>query len=172
MRVDVARVGALPRRAAALAAAACGVAGEPLPDPRDLLAVRPWRTLRGLARATVRDPRLRMVVERFATYAGADPRRAPAALAVAGYVEHAFGAWHVRGGIHEIVRALVRRLEALGGELELGTGVRDVVARDGRVRGVETAAGERRRRRRRVERRRAAGVAGRTRARRRSRATS
>ena len=95
-------------------------------DPRDLLRIKPWHTLRTLARATVRDPRLRMVVERFATYAGADPRRAPAVLAVAGYVEHAFGAWHPRGGIYEIVRALVRRLEALGGELRLGERVDDV----------------------------------------------
>jgi phytoene desaturase len=115
--------------------------GDPVPDPRDLVAVRPWRTLRGLARATVRDRRLRMVVERFATYGGADPRRAPAALAVAGYVEHAFGAWHVRGGIHELVRALVRRLEALGGELRLSTPVRALRVVDGRVRGVETDAG-------------------------------
>ena len=82
--------------------------GDPAPDPRDSLRVRPWMTLRDLARATCRDPRLRMVVERFATYAGADPRRAPAALAVAGYVEHAFGAWHVRGGLHRIVAALAR----------------------------------------------------------------
>src|SRR4051794_34945279 len=29
------------------------------PDPLDLLRVRPWHTLRTLARATVRDPRLR-----------------------------------------------------------------------------------------------------------------
>ena len=50
-----------------------------------------------------------MVIERFATYAGADPRRAPAALAVAGYVEHAFGAWHPRGGIDALVEALVAR---------------------------------------------------------------
>ena len=90
-------------------------------DPLDLLRIKPWHTLRTLARALIRDPRLRMVVERFATYAGADPRRAPAVLAVAGYVEHAFGAWHPRGGMHEIVRALVRRLEAAGGELRLGT---------------------------------------------------
>ena len=45
-----------------------------------------------------------MVIERFATYAGADPRRAPAALAVAGYVEHAWGAWHPRGGHHRVGR--------------------------------------------------------------------
>ena len=73
--------------------------GEPVPDPRDALRVRPWQTLRGLARSVTGDRRLQMVIERFATYAGADPRRAPAALAVAGYVEHAFGAWHPRGGM-------------------------------------------------------------------------
>ena len=55
------------------------VAGAARPDPRDFLRVRPWHTLRTLARAHARDPRLRMIVERFATYAGADPRRAPAA---------------------------------------------------------------------------------------------
>jgi phytoene desaturase len=111
-------------------------AGEPRPDPRDLVRVRPWWTLRDLARAHARDPRLRLVIERFATYAGADPRRAPAALAVAGWVEHAFGAWHPRGGVHELVRALVRRLEALGGELRLASPVERVLVRGGRARGV------------------------------------
>ena len=39
---------------------------------------------------------------------------------MAGYVEHAWGAWHPRGGLYALVEALVRRLEALGGELRLG----------------------------------------------------
>ena len=82
-----------------------------------------------------------MVIERFATYAGADPRRAPAALAVAGYVEHAFGAWHPRGGIYELVAALGRRLEALGGELRLGTPVERILMRAGRAAGVDAADG-------------------------------
>jgi phytoene desaturase len=116
-------------------------AGAAAPDPRDFLRVRPWHTLRTLARAQARDPRLRMVIERFATYAGADPRRAPAALAVAGYVEHAFGAWHVRGGIHRLVTALEGRLRALGGELRCDTRVDALLLSDGRARGVGTAAG-------------------------------
>ncbi|MEJ7797146.1 MAG: phytoene desaturase family protein [Solirubrobacteraceae bacterium] len=91
------------------------------PDPRDLLRVRPWHTLRSLAQATISDPRLQLVVERFATYAGADPRRAPAALALAGYVEHAFGAWHVRGGMYTLVEALVTALADAGGELRCDT---------------------------------------------------
>jgi phytoene desaturase len=98
----------------------------PRPSPLDLARVKPWWTLRRLARAHTADPRLQMVIERFATYAGADPRRAPAALAVAGYVEHAWGAWHPRGGLYALVEALVRRLEALGGELRLGTPVRRI----------------------------------------------
>jgi phytoene desaturase len=111
------------------------------PDPRDLLRVRPWHTLRGLARATVRDPRLRMVIERFATYAGADPRRAPAALAVAGYVEHAFGAWHVRGGLYRLVEALTERLAHLGADLRLDTRAVAIERRGSHVAGVLTAQG-------------------------------
>jgi len=116
-------------------------AGEQPPDPRDFLRVRPWHTLRTLARAHARDPRLRMIIERFATYAGADPRRAPAVLAVAGYVEHAFGAWHVRGGIYELVAAIEARLLALGGSLRYETRVDALLLSGSSVRGVSTARG-------------------------------
>src|SRR5215208_1488385 len=115
--------------------------GEPPPRLGDALRVKPWSTLRGLARAHARDPRLRMIIERFATYAGADPRRAPAVLALAGYVEHAFGAWHPRGGMYELVRALARRADALGVELRLGTRAERIDVRDGRARAVVTGDG-------------------------------
>jgi len=116
-------------------------AGAPAPDPRDFLRVRPWHTVSTLARAHARDPRLRLVIERFATYAGADPRRAPAALAVAGYVEHAFGAWHVRGGIHRLVEALQARLCELGGELRFEQRADALILSGRRVAGVSTPAG-------------------------------
>lgn len=112
--------------------------GEPMPDPRDALRLRPWATLRGLARSVTRDRRLQLIIERFATYAGADPRRAPAALATAGYLEHVFGAWHPRGGLYAVVEALVRRLEALEGELHLGRRVEAIEVTRGAVRGVHT----------------------------------
>src|SRR4051794_312698 len=115
--------------------------GDPALDPRDALRVQPWRTLSGLARATVRDRRLQTVVERFATYAGGDPPRTPAAFAVAGSVEHAFRAWHPHGGIHELVLAMARRLEALGGELRTGVRVEGLELRGGRARGLRTSAG-------------------------------
>ena len=115
--------------------------GEPAPDPRDGLRVKPWWTLAQLAAAHATDPRLRTIIERFGTYAGADPRRAPAALAVAGFVEHAFGAWHVRGGIHTIVDALVERLRELGGEVRFDTPVTGVLRDGRRATGFATTAG-------------------------------
>jgi phytoene desaturase len=115
--------------------------GQQLLSPVDLARARPWRTLRGLAKTHSRDPRLQWMIERFATHAGADPRRAPAALATAAYAEHAFGAWHVRGGLYSIVEALVRRLEQLGGELRLSTPARRVDASAGRVTAIETDEG-------------------------------
>lgn len=113
------------------------------PDPRALLAVRPWHTVRTLARGFARDPRLRLIIERSATYAGADPRRAPAALALAGYVEHAFGGWHVRGGIHAIVRALADRLERAGARVDYGVRVRELIRAEDRAAGVVTDDGDR-----------------------------
>ena len=45
-----------------------------------------------------------MFLDRYATYTGSDPRRAPAALAVIPYVEQTFGAWYVDGGLHLLGR--------------------------------------------------------------------
>jgi phytoene dehydrogenase-like protein len=84
-----------------------------------------------------------MVIERFATYAGADPVRAPAALAVAGYVEHAFGAWHVRGGLYAIVEALARRLQERGATLRTGARVVAIERAGARATGVVLEGGER-----------------------------
>ena len=53
---------------------------------------RPGRSLRGLGERYLSDPRLRTLLDRYATYTGSDPRRAPAALGVVPYVEQTFGA--------------------------------------------------------------------------------
>jgi phytoene desaturase len=113
--------------------------------PSDVATVAPWRTLRGLGDRHLVDPRLRMLLDRYATYTGSDPRRAPAALASVPWAEQAFGSWYVRGGLGRIATAMRDRLRALGGQLELGVEVtRVTTSPDGRVDGVELADGTRR----------------------------
>lgn len=117
---------------------------DPAPDLRDGMRVRPHQTLRGLARSLSPDPRMRQIIERFATYAGADPRRAPAVLALAGYVEHAFGVWYpgIDGGLHAIPQLLARQAQELGAVLHLSEPVREIRAEGGRVRSVRTTERE------------------------------
>jgi phytoene desaturase len=109
----------------------------------DLAAIAPGRSLRGLGRRYLRDPRLRTLLDRYATYTGADPRRAPAALAAIPYAELAFGGWYVRGGLHGIAAALLARCRALGAAVEFGAPVASVSVAGGRVDGVVLASGRR-----------------------------
>jgi len=97
----------------------------------DLAAVAPGRSLRGLGRRTLRDPRLRMLLDRYATYAGADPRRAPAALVAIAYAELHYGGWYVPGGLGRIADALLARAQAAGVTVHTGvsvTGISPVIA--------------------------------------------
>src|SRR5512135_56451 len=109
--------------------------------PYDLPVVAPGRSLRGLGAHYLRDPRLRMMLDRYATYTGSDPRRAPAALAVVPYVEQAFGAWYVPGGLHRLGLAVAARAVERGARLRLRTEVRAVTTSGGRVDGVRLADG-------------------------------
>jgi phytoene desaturase len=108
---------------------------------RDLAAIAPGRTLRGLGRRYLSDPRLRQLLDRYATYAGSDPRRAPAALAAIPYAELTYGGWYLRGGLATLADALLARCLDLGVRVELATAVAGVVTAGGRVSGVRLADG-------------------------------
>jgi phytoene desaturase len=107
----------------------------------DLVAIAPGRTLRGLGRHYLHDPRLRMLLDRYATYTGADPRRAPAALAAVPYAELHFGGWYLRGGLGGLGTALAGRCAELGVRIVTGSEVTRIETTDGRVSGVRIAAG-------------------------------
>ncbi len=83
-------------------------------SPRSLQTVAPWQTMRSLGTATLSDPRARMMLDRYATYTGSDPRRAPAALITIPFVEQTFGVWHIGGGLHTLATALYERCLQLG----------------------------------------------------------
>ncbi len=111
--------------------------------PRHVAAIAPFDTLRGFGRRHLRDPRLRLLLDRYATYTGSDPRRAPAALAVIPYVEHTFGAWHVEGGVRRLVDAVAERARGAGAEIRTGADVTEIVTDRRGVTGVRLADGER-----------------------------
>jgi phytoene desaturase len=106
---------------------------------RSLRTVAPWQTLRGLGRATLQDPRARMILDRYATYTGSDPRACPAALVTIPFVEQTFGIWHIGGGLHTLSTALHLRCEELGVEFRFDTAVEQIVTTTEGVTGVIAA---------------------------------
>ncbi|MEU4691178.1 phytoene desaturase family protein [Actinoplanes sp. NPDC023714] len=107
----------------------------------DLAAIAPGRSLRSLGRAYLRDPRLRMLLDRYATYTGSDPRRAPAALAAIPYAELTHGGWYLPGGLGTLGEALHARCADAGVRVKLSSPVTGIEA-DRSVRGVRLASGE------------------------------
>ncbi|WP_151479179.1 phytoene desaturase family protein [Streptomyces albicerus] len=116
---------------------------EPYPAPRQrrLLRTRTARTLAEVGAWELADPRLAALLESHALAYGLDPRVAPASAAVLPYMEHAFGAWYVRGGIRELARAVYERCLARRVEFDFGAEVVSVTEKDGRAAGLELRDG-------------------------------
>jgi phytoene desaturase len=109
---------------------------------RDVAAIAPWQSLRALGWRYLRDPRLRMMLDRYATYTGADPRRAPAALAAIPYAELTFGGWYVSGGLGSIASALAGRCRVLGVPIVTSSEVAGICLTAGRVSGIRFPSGD------------------------------
>ena len=109
---------------------------------RDVATVAPWLTLRGLGRRHLHSPHLRTLLDRYATYSGSDPRRAPAVLATVPYVEQEFGSWYVRGGLRLLGLAVADRARDRGAVVRTGCRVRRILVTGGRASGVELVDGE------------------------------
>ena len=111
---------------------------------RDVRTIAPGTSLRALAEQYLTDPRLIMLVDRYATYTGSDPRRAPAALATIPYVEQVFGAYHIAGGLRRLGEALYQRCIERGVEFHFDTDVARIeVDLRGHATGVTLTSGRR-----------------------------
>ncbi|MGB6106871.1 MAG: FAD-dependent oxidoreductase, partial [Mycobacterium sp.] len=104
--------------------------------PRALAAVDPLRSMTAGIDRHVRDPHLRMLLRRYATYNGSDPRRAPATLNCISHIELSLGGYGVQGGIHALVLALVAAIHAAGGVVECETPVTEILVDGGVAIGV------------------------------------
>jgi phytoene desaturase len=75
-------------------------------------------------------------------YLGMSPWDCPAAFTMLSYIEHAYGIYHVMGGLSEISASMARLAGELGVEIRLNTPVARVATVDGAASGVELEDGE------------------------------
>ncbi|MBK9366044.1 MAG: phytoene desaturase [Deltaproteobacteria bacterium] len=104
--------------------------------------VDPFRSMWAAICNKVKHPLLRVILARYATYNGSDPRSAPATLNCIAHVEIGLGGYGVRGGVYELVRALVRVAERQGVRLRASSPVESLTVERGRAVGVTLRGGE------------------------------
>ena len=104
-------------------------------DPVGLWRGAPFSTLWQQLGRHFRDPRLRQLFGRYATYCGSSPFAAPAILMLIAHVEQR-GVWLVEGGMHRLAQALAGLAERRGVALRYCAEIADIAVKDGRVEGV------------------------------------
>ncbi len=117
-------------------------------DPLNIFRISGWRALMGLPfiapfttmdrfhRRYFTDERTIQLFNRYATYTGSDPYRAPATLAIIPHVEYAIGARNLRGGVAALVRAIHALAEKNSAQFHFGTPVERIVHHGNRVTGL------------------------------------
>ncbi len=88
------------------------------------------------------DPRLLQLFDRFATYNGSNPYKAPATLMVIPWVEIGFGAWYPVGGMYAIVDGLAKLAAELGVVIHTNSRVTSIDVSHKKVRGLQLATGQ------------------------------
>jgi phytoene desaturase len=90
---------------------------------RDLRIIAPRATLRDFG---LSNPYLAKIMDRYATYSGSDPRKAPAVLSTIAFIEEAFGAWHIKGGIGTLSHHIAERCEKVGVTIHLNSPIQEI----------------------------------------------
>lgn len=112
-----------------------------LPGLAALAGIAPFATLMDELAQQFRDPRLRQLFGRYATYCGASPYAAPATLMLVAQAERA-GVWRIVGGMQGLAAALVDIASARGAVMRTGAHVSELLVEGGRACGVRLADGE------------------------------
>ncbi len=98
-------------------------------------------TMHGANERLFSDQRFVQLLDRFATYNGSDPYRAPGTLNLIPHLEHNIGAFYPKGGIYAIAESLVRLAEELGVRFNYNECVAQIITSGGKATGVKTGKG-------------------------------
>jgi phytoene desaturase len=108
-----------------------------LPTLLRLPQIDPLRTVHGGVSRFFKDARLVQLFDRYATYNGSNPYRAPATLNVIPYVEYVLGSYYIRGGMYRLAEALVQLALQLGVKIQTSARVEKILHDGRRVIGLQ-----------------------------------
>jgi len=80
----------------------------------EFVRLRADRSILGLAKARVKDARLRMALSFHPLFIGGDPRKVTSIYALVAYLEKTYGVHYAMGGVQAIAHAMVKVIQGAG----------------------------------------------------------
>ncbi len=99
-------------------------------------------TMHGVASKRFRSEKLIQLFDRFATYNGSDPYKAPGVLSMIPHLEHHLGTYIPENGMHQITLSLVELAKRQGVAFAYNSPVEEILIEDGRAKGIRLKGGE------------------------------
>lgn len=109
---------------------------------KSMMNVRPLQSMDRFFREYFSNPDIIQALNRYSTYIGSNPYKAPATFSMIAHLEWNDGVYYVKGGNTRIAESFVQAAEAAGVHLYSGTPVSKVHTYKGRAAGVETKDGD------------------------------
>lgn len=110
-------------------------------NPLALHNIQPFSTLWQVLSKQFRDPRLRQLFARYATYCGSSPFEAPATLMLIAHVEQS-GVWTLDGGMSALAAAMESLARKNGADITYSAHVSEIASVHGEASGVVLQSGE------------------------------
>lgn len=110
---------------------------KPLTLPFKLINYDFLQSMSSVISSYFRDDKVRKIFNRFATYNGSDPYKAPSTLNVISYVEIIMGSYEIMGGMYEIPKALTKLAQKLGVKITCDASVEEILYQNGKAFGIK-----------------------------------
>lgn len=105
--------------------------------------LRADRSILGLAKARVKDHRLRMALSFHPLFIGGDPRHVTSMYALVSHLEANFGVHYAQGGVQAIADAMANAVRSQGGQILLGQQVERIEVENNAAKAVTLKTGKR-----------------------------
>ncbi|MBE2188077.1 MAG: phytoene desaturase [Desulfobulbaceae bacterium] len=106
------------------------------PPLSDFLFIDAFRTMHDANKSYFIDEHIVQVFDRYATYNGSSPYLIPATLNIIAYVELILGSYYIKGGIHQLVKAIHGLARKVGVKIFLNTKVDEILHDGNQIKGI------------------------------------
>ncbi len=95
-----------------------------------------FRSVSAQVRANIKSPKLRQILEFPVLFLGAKPSNTPSFYNFMNYADFGLGTWHPKGGMYQVVKAMVDLAISLGVKIKTNTAISKIEVKNNKVNGV------------------------------------